>query len=173
MANHHPHIENAFAQGPISSTSVWSAHPTRSHRYDKVRQSVTSKSKSKKHGPITGSDKNRSEPARACDWPMLSAFAFARNTLTHLVIPRPPTARYRPLQYGHFTLHKTTDTTQCYEVTEEKARHHPHQYGEFTQHVNTDTTRSGHGTVKLRLMYRGSVAVAGGCTGRSEQGPVK
>jgi hypothetical protein len=49
---------------------------------------VTSESKSKKHGPITGSDKNRSEPVRGCDWSMLSAFAFARYTLTHFVISR-------------------------------------------------------------------------------------
>jgi hypothetical protein len=52
-----------------------------------VRQSVTSKSKSKEHGPITGSDKNRFEPVRASrDWSMLSACIFARDTLTHFVI---------------------------------------------------------------------------------------
>jgi len=55
-------------------------------RYDKVRQSFTSKSKSKKHGPITGSDQNRSKPVRACDWSMLFAFSFARNILAHFVI---------------------------------------------------------------------------------------
>jgi hypothetical protein len=45
--------------------------------YDKVRQSVTSKSKSKTHGPITGSHLGRNGLIRACDWSMLSAFAFA------------------------------------------------------------------------------------------------
>jgi hypothetical protein len=50
-------------------------------QYDKVRQSVTSKSKSKKHGPITGPDQSP---------------AFAHNTLTHFVIPLPGQA---PLRY--------------------------------------------------------------------------
>jgi len=56
--------------------------------YDKVRQSMTSTSKSKstQHGPITGSDKNRSESVRACDWSMISAFAFAHNNSTHVVV---------------------------------------------------------------------------------------
>ena len=54
--------------------------------YDKVRQSVTSKSKSKTHGPITGSDRPGTVLIRACDWSMLFAFAFAHNTLTHFVI---------------------------------------------------------------------------------------
>jgi len=45
--------------------------------YDKVRQSVVSKSKSKKHGPIAGSNLGRNGLIRACDWSMLSAFAFA------------------------------------------------------------------------------------------------
>ena len=59
---------------------------TRVARYDKVRQSDTSKSRSKKHGPITGSDQTVPTQIRACDWSMLFAFAFARNTLTHFVI---------------------------------------------------------------------------------------
>ena len=57
--------------------------------YDKLRQSVTSKSKSKKHGPITGSDLGRKGLIRACDWSVLFAFAFARNTLTNFVILGP------------------------------------------------------------------------------------
>jgi hypothetical protein len=47
--------------------------------YDTVRQSVTSKSKRKTHGPITDSDQNRSERVRAYDRSMLFAFAFARK----------------------------------------------------------------------------------------------
>jgi hypothetical protein len=45
--------------------------------YDKVRQSVTSKSKSKNNGPITGSDLGRNGLIRGFDWSILSAFAFA------------------------------------------------------------------------------------------------
>ena len=52
----------------------------------KVRQSVTEQSKSKKHGPITGSDLGRNNLIRACDCSMLSAFALLCNTLTHFVI---------------------------------------------------------------------------------------
>jgi len=59
-----------------SPNFVWD-HPGSVGNYDKVRQSVTSKSKSKKHGPITGSDLGRNGLIRACDWSMLSAFAFA------------------------------------------------------------------------------------------------
>ena len=55
--------------------------------YDKVRQSVTSKSKSRKHGPITNSDQAVPTQIRVCDWSMHFAFAFAHNTLTHFVIP--------------------------------------------------------------------------------------
>jgi len=55
--------------------------------YEKVRQSVTSNSKSKKHGPITGSALGRNGLIRACEWSMLFAFAFDRNTLTHFVVP--------------------------------------------------------------------------------------
>jgi hypothetical protein len=71
---------------PDAPTFATSHHRMQCTQYDKVRQSVTSKSKSKKHGLITGSDQNRSEPVRACDWSMLFAFAFARNTSTHVVI---------------------------------------------------------------------------------------
>ena len=54
--------------------------------YDKVRQSVTEQSKSKKHGPITGTDSSRNGLIRACDWSMLFALLLLRNTLTHFVI---------------------------------------------------------------------------------------
>jgi hypothetical protein len=57
-----------------------------STEYDNVSQSVAIKSKSKKHGPITGSDLGLNGLIRACDWFMLFAFAYARNTLTHFVI---------------------------------------------------------------------------------------
>jgi hypothetical protein len=53
-------------------------------RVAKVRQSVTSKSR--KHGPTTSSDQTAPTQIQACDWSMLFAFAFARNTLTHFVI---------------------------------------------------------------------------------------
>ena len=55
--------------------------------YDKVRQIVTSKSKSKKHGPITGSDQVGSGLIRACNWSILSALPFARDISTHFVTP--------------------------------------------------------------------------------------
>jgi hypothetical protein len=67
-------------------------------RCDKVRQSVTSKSK--KHGPITGSDLGRIGLIRACDWSMLFAFALARNTLTHFVISH-HRSDTRPCQLSH------------------------------------------------------------------------
>jgi hypothetical protein len=54
--------------------------------YDKVRQSVRSKSESRKHGPNTGSHWLGMVFIRDCDWSMLFAFAFARNTSTHFVI---------------------------------------------------------------------------------------
>jgi len=56
--------------------------------YDKVIQSVTSNSRSKKHGPITSSDLTVRTQIRVCDWSVLFAFAFARNTVTHSVIVR-------------------------------------------------------------------------------------
>ena len=55
--------------------------------YDKVRLSVTSKSKSKKHRPNTGSNLSRNGLIRARDWSMLLALLLLRNTLTHFVIP--------------------------------------------------------------------------------------
>jgi len=54
--------------------------------YDKVRQSVTEQSKSKKHGLIAGSDLGRNGLIRACDWSMLFALLLLCNTLTHFVI---------------------------------------------------------------------------------------
>jgi len=72
--------------------------------YDKVRQSVTSKSKSKKHGPITTSDLDRNGLIRACDLSMLSAVAFAvqhfdalcHNSTLCVVVPIiwPPPRQY-------------------------------------------------------------------------------
>jgi len=59
--------------------------------HDKVRQSVTEQSKSKKHGPITSSDQTIPTQIQACDWSMLFAFALLRNTLTHFVILLSPT----------------------------------------------------------------------------------
>ncbi len=64
--------------------------------YDKVRQSVTSISKSKKHEPITGSDQTVQTQIRACDWSVLFAFAFARSTLTHVVINNVHCTQVRP-----------------------------------------------------------------------------
>jgi len=60
--------------------------PMTSSTYDKVRQSVTEQSKSKKHGPITGSDLGRNSLIRGCDWSMLFALLLLCNTLTHFVI---------------------------------------------------------------------------------------
>ena len=60
--------------------------------YDKLCQTVMSESKSKKHGPISGSDQTVPSQIRACDWSMLFAFAFSRKTLTHFVIPGPQPA---------------------------------------------------------------------------------
>ena len=58
-----------------------------SGRFDKVRQSVTEQSKSKKHGPITSSDQQTvPTKVRACDSSMLFAFALQCNTLTRFVI---------------------------------------------------------------------------------------
>jgi hypothetical protein len=45
---------------------------------------VQSKSKSKKHGPITSSDQTIPTQIQACDWSMVFAFALLRNTLTTL-----------------------------------------------------------------------------------------
>jgi len=49
-------------------------------QYDKVCQSVKEQNQQQKHGPITGSDLGRNMSnglIRACDWSMLSTFAFA------------------------------------------------------------------------------------------------
>jgi len=49
--------------------------------HDKVRQSVTEQSKSKKHRPITGSDFGRNGLTRAYDWCMLFLRLFCSVTL--------------------------------------------------------------------------------------------
>ena len=54
-----------------------------------MRQRVTEQSKSKKYGPIIGSDLGRNGLIRACDWSMLFALLLLCNTLTHFVISQP------------------------------------------------------------------------------------
>jgi hypothetical protein len=82
-----PDSDSLFGTCGMLFESVFpTAGPGQSFLMTKCVKEGTSKSKSKKHGPITGSDQNRSEPVRACDWSMLFAFAFARNTETNFVI---------------------------------------------------------------------------------------
>jgi hypothetical protein len=66
--------------------------------YDNVRQSATSKSKSKKHGPITGSHRLGTGFIRASDWSMpLLCFCSQRfdalcDTIRRTFAPAAPIA---------------------------------------------------------------------------------
>jgi len=84
LPRHYSHCRPSFLEIiDIEATLYSTRNPTLAavcqvkSEHEKVRQSVASKSKSKKRGSITGLDLGRKGLIWACDWSMLSAFAFA------------------------------------------------------------------------------------------------
>jgi hypothetical protein len=69
--------EQSHAHRPQAGSARYRSPPHTMMKYDKMCQSDASKSKSKKHGPITGSNLGRNGLIRACDWSMLSGCVFS------------------------------------------------------------------------------------------------